>query len=93
MYGPLYAVDNTRYIFPFLQDLVGCGRQLLVLALFVGVSSKPFLFLCFFDLSGSFSAVGVDLRVGQNENIHVHLQSSSMLKMNMSCCSRYYFTQ
>ena len=88
MYGPLCAVDNTRYIFPFLQDLVGCGRQLLV-----GVSSKPFLFLCFFDLSGSFSAVGVDLGVGQNENIHVHLQSSSMLKMNMSCCSRYYFTQ
>ena len=72
MYGPLYAVDNTRFFFPFLQDLVGCGRQLLVLALFVGVSSKPFLFLCFFDLSGSFSAVGVDLRVGQNQKIYMY---------------------
>ena len=44
----VYAVDNIRYICPFLQDLVGCRRHLFVLPLFVGVSSKPFLFLCFF---------------------------------------------
>ena len=49
-YGLVYAVDNIRNIFPFLQDLVGCGGQLFVLALFVGVCSKPFLFFCFFGV-------------------------------------------
>ena len=31
LYGLVYAVDNIRYIFPFLQDLVGSGGDWLVI--------------------------------------------------------------